>query len=165
MVAALSWAARLKAGLARTREVLNTPVSELFVRRRVDESLFRELEAALLEADCGVAATQWVLDCLRKKKIEESDELKRALKEVLMQLLGPLERTLDVTRAKPFVIMIAGVNGQEPFRITSFIRFSRLTRSRRFRSPFSARLTACLFLSRSYRLATDIRLAMICLGG
>ena len=30
---ALSWAARLKAGLARTREVLNTPVSELFTRR------------------------------------------------------------------------------------------------------------------------------------
>jgi fused signal recognition particle receptor len=111
MVAALSWAARLKAGLARTREVLNTPVSELFVRRRVDESLFRELEAALLEADCGVAATQWVLDSLRRKKIEESEELKRALKDVLMELLGPLERVLDVTRAKPFVIMVAGVNG------------------------------------------------------
>ncbi|HYN12765.1 MAG TPA: signal recognition particle-docking protein FtsY [Burkholderiales bacterium] len=111
MVAALSWAARLKAGLARTREVLNTPVSELFVRRRVDESLFRELETALLEADCGVAATQWVLDSLRKKKIEESEELKRALKDVLLELLGPLERALDVTRAKPFVIMVAGVNG------------------------------------------------------
>jgi fused signal recognition particle receptor len=111
MVAALSWAARLKAGLARTREVLNTPVSELFVRRRVDESLFQELETALLESDCGVAATQWVLDSLRKKKIEDSEELKRALKDVLMDLLAPLERALDVTRAKPFVIMVAGVNG------------------------------------------------------
>jgi fused signal recognition particle receptor len=111
MVAALSWAARLKAGLARTREVLNTPVSELFVRRRVDESLFQELETALLESDCGVAATQWVLDSLRKRKIEDSEELKRALKDVLMELLAPLERALDVTRAKPFVIMVAGVNG------------------------------------------------------
>jgi fused signal recognition particle receptor len=111
MVAALSWAARLKAGLARTREVLNTPVSELFVRRRVDESLFQELESALLESDCGVAATQWVLDSLRKKKIEDSEELKRALKDVLMELLAPLERALDVTRAKPFVIMVTGVNG------------------------------------------------------
>jgi fused signal recognition particle receptor len=111
MVAALSWAARLKAGLARTREVLNTPVSELFVRRRVDESLFQELETALLESDCGVAATQWVLNSLRKKKIEDSEELKRALKDVLMELLAPLERALDVTRAKPFVIMVAGVNG------------------------------------------------------
>ena len=40
MVAALSWAARLKAGLARTREVLNTPLGELFTRRRVDEALY-----------------------------------------------------------------------------------------------------------------------------
>src|SRR4026209_299789 len=55
---ALSSAARLKAGLARTRDVLNTPVSELFVRRKVDEALFEELENALLQADCGVAATQ-----------------------------------------------------------------------------------------------------------
>src|SRR5438445_12129575 len=53
MVAALSWAARLKAGLARTREVLNTPVPVLLARRRVDESLYEELEAALLQADCG----------------------------------------------------------------------------------------------------------------
>ena len=67
MVAALSWAARLKNGLARTREVLNTPVSELFVRRRVDESLFEDLETALLQADCGVPATQWLLTALRDK--------------------------------------------------------------------------------------------------
>ena len=65
MVAALSWAARLKNGLARTREVLNTPVSELFVRRRVDESLFQDLESALLQADCGVAATDWLIASLR----------------------------------------------------------------------------------------------------
>jgi hypothetical protein len=36
---ATSWAARLKAGLARTRDVLNTPVTELFTRRMVDEAL------------------------------------------------------------------------------------------------------------------------------
>ena len=40
---ATSWAARLKAGLARTRDVLNTPVSELFTRRTVDEALYEEL--------------------------------------------------------------------------------------------------------------------------
>ena len=51
---ALSWTARLKAGLARTRDVLNTPVSELFTRKRVDEALYEELETALLQADCGV---------------------------------------------------------------------------------------------------------------
>jgi fused signal recognition particle receptor len=111
MVAALSWAARLKAGLARTRDVLNTPVSELFTRRKVDEALFEELEGALLQADCGVAATQSLIGALRKQKLEDGEALKRALRDAVAELLLPLEKRLDVGRAKPFVIMIAGVNG------------------------------------------------------
>jgi fused signal recognition particle receptor len=111
MVAALSWAARLKAGLARTRDVLNTPVSELFTRRKVDEALFEDLESALLQADCGVAATQALIGALRKQKLEDGDALKRALKDALADLLLPLEKKLDVNTAKPFVIMVAGVNG------------------------------------------------------
>ena len=108
---ATSWAARLKAGLARTREVLNTPVTEFLAGRRVNEALFDELEAALLQADCGVAATQALVSPLRKMKLEDGDALRRALKDAVTELLRPLERTLDFSRAKPFVIMMAGVNG------------------------------------------------------
>jgi fused signal recognition particle receptor len=108
---ATSWAARLKAGLARTRDVLNTPVSELFVRKKVDEALYEELEAALLQADCGVAAAQDVVTALRKKKVDDAEALKRALKDEITNLLKPLERPLEVSRTRPFVIMIAGVNG------------------------------------------------------
>src|SRR5258706_1087899 len=111
MVAALSWAARLKAGLARTRDVLSSPVSELFTRRRVDEALYEELEAALLQADCGVAATQALLAAVRQRKPADGAALKDALKEALVEILAPLERKLEVSRAKPCVIMIAGVNG------------------------------------------------------
>jgi fused signal recognition particle receptor len=108
---ATSWAARLKAGLARTRDVLNTPVSELFVRRKVDEALYEELEAALLQADCGVAAAHDLVSALRKRKLEDGEALKAALKDAMTDLLKPLERVLDVSRAKPLIIMIAGVNG------------------------------------------------------
>jgi fused signal recognition particle receptor len=108
---ATSWAARLKAGLARTRDVLNTPVSELFTRRTIDEALYEELETALLQADCGVPAAQALISDLRKKKVEDGEQLKAALKDAIAQLLQPLERSLDVSRHKPFVIMIAGVNG------------------------------------------------------
>jgi fused signal recognition particle receptor len=111
MVAALSWAARLKAGLARTRDVLNTPVSELFTRRKVDEALFEDLEAALLQADCGVAATQSLIGALRRQKLADGEALKRALKEAIVELLLPLEKKLAVKAARPFVIMVAGVNG------------------------------------------------------
>jgi fused signal recognition particle receptor len=107
---ALSWTARLKAGLARTRDVLNTPVSELFTRK-VDEALYEELETALLQADCGVPATQALLAAVRKKKPEDGAALKAALRDALTGLLGPLQKSLDVTGAKPFVVMVAGVNG------------------------------------------------------
>ena len=108
---ALSWAARLKAGLSRTRDVLNTPVSELFTRRKVDEALYEELETALLQADCGVDATQALMTSLRKKKAADGEALKQALKDSIAELLSPLERKLEARAAKPFVIMIAGVNG------------------------------------------------------
>jgi fused signal recognition particle receptor len=108
---ATSWAARLKAGLARTRDVLNTPVSELFTRRKIDEALYEELETALVQADCGVAAAQLLVADLRKKKADDAEALKRALKDSISDLLKPLERRLDVSGARPFVIMVAGVNG------------------------------------------------------
>jgi fused signal recognition particle receptor len=108
---ATSWAARLKAGLARTRDVLNTPVSELFTRRKVDEALYEELETALLQADCGVAATQDLMAQIRKARAPDGEALKGALKDAIAALLSPLERKFHIEKAKPFVIMIAGVNG------------------------------------------------------
>jgi fused signal recognition particle receptor len=91
--------------------VLNTPVSELVTRRKIDEALYEELEAALLQADCGVAASRTLIAELRKKKLADGDALKAALKDAVTELLKPLERRFDVSRAKPFVLMIAGVNG------------------------------------------------------
>jgi len=115
MVAATSWAARLKAGLTRTREVLNTDIGELLSRPAIDETLFDELETALITADCGVDATHVLIERLRararKERITSGPALRQALKLELRALLAPLERTLDVSRNRPFVIVIAGVNG------------------------------------------------------
>lgn len=110
-----SWSARFKAGLARTRAALGGGLGTILVRRKIDEALFEELETALLCADCGVDATQAVLAQLRararKERVEDGDALKGTLKEVLLELVSPLERALEVSQAKPFVIMVAGVNG------------------------------------------------------
>jgi fused signal recognition particle receptor len=115
MLAAASWAARLKAGLARTREVLNTDLGALLARRRIDEALFEELEAALLTADCGVEATQSLIEDLRARaktaRIEDGAALKDALKAALLERLRPLERRLGLDAGKPCVIVVAGVNG------------------------------------------------------
>jgi len=115
MLAATSWAARLKAGLARTREVLNADVGELFTRRKIDEALFEDLESALLTADCGVEATQSLIEDLRRRartqRIEDGAALKSALKAAMLERLAPLEHRLAVDAHRPCVIVVAGVNG------------------------------------------------------
>jgi fused signal recognition particle receptor len=115
MLAASSWAARLKAGLARTREILGSDVGTLFSGRKIDEALFDDLENALLSADCGVEATGALLDDLRdrvkKQRIEDGIALKAALKTALVERLAPLERKLETGAHRPCVIVIAGVNG------------------------------------------------------
>ena len=108
---ATSWAARLKAGLARTRDVLNTPVSELFTRGKIDEALYEELETTLLQADCGVDAAHALVQEVRKKKPADGAALKGALRDAIAGLLSPLEKKLDLGKGRPLVIMIAGVNG------------------------------------------------------
>ena len=110
-----SWRDRLKTGLARTRATLTTPLGELFSRSRIDEALLDDLETTLLTADCGVDATQWLLDelksAVKKNKLENPSQLRHVLADRLTTLLAPLEQPLDVTAHKPFIVMIAGVNG------------------------------------------------------
>jgi fused signal recognition particle receptor len=104
------WTERLKAGLSRTRAQLGG----LF-GRRIDDEMLEELETTLLMADVGVDATQFLLNelkvAVRRDKLETGAQLQRALGEILLQLIGPLEQPLDVSAHKPFIIMIAGVNG------------------------------------------------------
>ncbi|CAL93383.1 signal recognition particle-docking protein FtsY [Azoarcus olearius] len=111
----LSWGERLKAGLARTRQQLGGGLANLFGRRKIDEDLLEELETTLLMADCGVDATQYLLDELRlrwkRDRLETADQLQAALADALHKIIAPLEQPLDVSGHKPYIIMIAGVNG------------------------------------------------------
>ncbi|MFN3986233.1 MAG: signal recognition particle-docking protein FtsY [Rhodocyclaceae bacterium] len=110
-----SWAERLKAGLSRTRQQIGGGLANLFGLRKIDEDLLEELEATLLMADCGVEATQYLIDELRKRwkrdRLETADQLQLALADALDGILKPLEQPLDVSTHSPFIIMIAGVNG------------------------------------------------------
>jgi fused signal recognition particle receptor len=114
--AKLSWAQRLKAGLAKTRDKLGGQLSSLFgVGRKIDAELYEELETILLTADVGVDATQTLLDALQKRvrrdKLTDASQLTAALKDALAELLAPLEAPLVIGSARPFIIMLAGVNG------------------------------------------------------
>ena len=105
------WAERLKQGLTRTRGQL----SGLFRRARIDDELLEELETTLLMADVGFDATAFLLDELKTRvkrdRLETPAQLQASLAEMLETMLAPLEQPLDTASHKPFVIMLAGVNG------------------------------------------------------
>jgi len=106
-----SWMARLKAGLAKT----SSNLSLLFVGAKIDDDLYDELEAALLMSDAGVEATQYLLDALKAKvkedKLLDAAAVKAALKTLMVDMLAPLQRPLELGRHQPLVMMISGVNG------------------------------------------------------
>ncbi|HXA47898.1 MAG TPA: signal recognition particle-docking protein FtsY [Burkholderiaceae bacterium] len=106
-----SWLDRLKAGLSKTSSNLTL----LFVGAKIGDDLYEELESALLVSDAGVDATQYLLDALKRKvkdeKLTEAEQVKTALRSLLIELLTPLQKPLELGRHQPLVMMITGVNG------------------------------------------------------
>jgi len=94
---------------------LGKQLSGILGSGKIDENLYEELEIELLTADVGINATSWLLSTLRKQAKREgftnATQLKEALKEALFVLLAPLERSLDSSTKRPFIIMMTGVNG------------------------------------------------------
>lgn len=111
----LSFAKRLKQGLSKTRKQFGNQIAGLFGGGKIDEDVYEELETILLTSDVGVNATMTLLENLRKsvkrQALDDTTQLKVALKEELLTLLSPLQVPLETSTHNPFVIMMAGVNG------------------------------------------------------
>ena len=111
-----SWAAKLRQGLASTRARLSAQLAGVFgAGRKIDETLFEEMESILLSCDVGPDATAHLLHETRTRAraqgLTDAAQIKDVLKQALLELLKPLEQPLDTSRTRPFVILIAGVNG------------------------------------------------------
>nr|WP_284700840.1 signal recognition particle-docking protein FtsY [Robbsia betulipollinis] len=106
-----SWLTRLRSGLSKT----SAGLTGIFVGVKVDDALFEELETALLMSDAGMDATEFLLESLKQKvrieRLSNGAQVREALRELLIELLAPLERSMVLGRAQPLVVMIAGVNG------------------------------------------------------
>ena len=110
-----SFTEKIKIGLTKTREKLNSQISDLFYNEKIDESFYEELEMVLLSADVGISATGMLIEkvklSVKENKVIDSKELKNLLKLHLTELLKTVEEPLIISKAYPFVIMVVGVNG------------------------------------------------------
>ena len=105
------WLKKLQAGLRKT----GSNISGVFTGSRIDDALYEDLETALLMADTGVKATEYLLAEV-KRRVKDGGmthpvAVKNALVDALALLLKPLEKALVIGQFKPTVIMVAGVNG------------------------------------------------------
>jgi len=106
-----SWLDKLRNGLRKT----GSSIAQVFTGTQIDDALYEELESALLMADAGVKATEFLLADLKRRvkeaKATDPARVKALLGDALTELLLPLEKALVVGEFQPTVVMVVGVNG------------------------------------------------------
>jgi fused signal recognition particle receptor len=126
------WRERLKAGLGLSREKLSGALVGVFRNRVLDDEALAELESALLLADVGVEATRFLLDELRARyrRAGSNADPRALLRSAFADLVRTLEAPVVIGAPRPFVIMLAGVNGAG--KTTSIGKLAKWLQQREF---------------------------------
>jgi len=111
----LSFSEKIKAGLKKTRDAISVNLSSLISIKKIDQNFYDDLEMTLIAADVGYAASQQIIQELKKRVkqegIDDGAKLKQLLKVILTELLQEIEKPLIHIKQTPFVILVVGVNG------------------------------------------------------
>lgn len=108
---------KMKQAVTRTRENLSDKIDQITAfTREIDRQTLDDLEAILISADLGAKTTQEILNNLRervdRKQIKNVDELKRLIKEQILEILNATPpRSGKPAADEPEVVMVVGVNG------------------------------------------------------
>jgi fused signal recognition particle receptor len=114
MTEKVSWFNRLKQGLSRSSSRLTEGLAAILVKRKLDQDTLDEIEELLIAADLGPATAAQLAADLGKSRFGKEvtdDEVRQFLAERIAALLAPVALPLDPEGAKPFVVLMVGVNG------------------------------------------------------
>jgi fused signal recognition particle receptor len=110
-----SWWRKLTTGLKRTSTSIGGAITDLVTKRKLDASVIEELEEALIRADLGVQTAAAVADKVSEGRYDKQvtpEEVKAILAGEVEKILIPVAKPLAIdAAAKPFVILVVGVNG------------------------------------------------------
>ncbi len=96
----------LKRGLEKTKNAFFKNVVSLLKEKSIDKETLERLEELLIQADVGVATTEYILQKLKERDGDPFENLK----EILLEILN-LDTSLKIPDEPPFVILVVGVNG------------------------------------------------------
>ncbi len=109
-----SWWRRLSGGLKRSSTAL-TAISDLVTKRMLDQATLEEIHDALVRADLGIGTADRIADTLSRSRHDAAitpDEVKAVVAVEVEKALASVAQPLVIdTAKKPFVILVAGVNG------------------------------------------------------
>jgi fused signal recognition particle receptor len=109
-----SWWQRLSGGLKRTSSSLGGAISDLVAKRKLDRSMVEEIEDVLVRADLGVDTAGRIAAAVGEGRYDKTitpDDVKAIVATEVEKVLAPVAKPLVVDGAKPFVILVVGVNG------------------------------------------------------
>ncbi|ADH90631.1 signal recognition particle-docking protein FtsY [Ancylobacter novellus DSM 506] len=106
---------RLTQGLTRTASGLSTGITDLFTKRKLDATTLEELEDVLIRADLGVETSARIAEAVGKGRYDKGidpEEVRNLVAAEIEAVLTPVAHPLAFnTGAKPFVLLMVGVNG------------------------------------------------------
>lgn len=108
------WFARLKSGLSLSSNKISDGITGIFTKRKLDQAALDELEELLITADLGPATAAKLTAAIAQNRFNKEitgDEIRAALSSEIQKILAPVEKPLFTVDAKPFVILMVGVNG------------------------------------------------------
>lgn len=109
------WWSRLKQGLSKSSDKLNSSFKHLFVKKKLDHAMIEELEELLILSDIGVETAAKFAGNLAKEKLDKDitiEEVKQFLADQVEAELQPYAQPLEISKANhPHVILVVGVNG------------------------------------------------------
>ncbi|WP_455477033.1 signal recognition particle-docking protein FtsY [Bartonella sp. B41] len=110
-----AWFKRFKKGLALSSLRLSESISDIFIKKKLDEDTLQELEDILIQADLGVETTTSIIDCLSSKYYNKNlspDDVQTIVSDEIKKVLDPVAIPLELDlNHKPHVILLVGVNG------------------------------------------------------
>ena len=120
---------KIKQGLAKTKQLLNTDVRDLFKSqgRLIDDVFLDELRGVLIKTDMGVQAATAIVEQIGVKfraRVMLMEEVLADIKVQLKQLMAQDEAPIRFAASGPTVIMVAGVNGAG--KTTSIAKLAQL---------------------------------------
>src|SRR6266404_4129970 len=109
-----SWFGRLAGGLKRSSSSLGAAMVDLVTKGPMDPAKLDMIQDALVRADLGYDLAHRVTKVISQGVYSQgitSDEVKAVVAAEVAKILEPVAKPLVIGDAKPFVILVAGVNG------------------------------------------------------